>query len=631
LIGVTARCSSVLLLALLIVAACDSAPSPTNVPGSPAASAAGTTTTPSAAGTTTTPSAAGTTPTPAIAGTTPAPSATAPVPTPSPASGQGPDLSGTPLVWFAPLPPLGDRTDLPFADGSLDYFDLFAPGASWDKAASSVGVFKIYSSWVDNYATDEQLRNLVEGTQRRRQALALEIGGLTTSSGCGSGVEGFDASLQTLDRIRAAGGTVSLVAFDEAYAFGHAYSGPNACRWSVERVAAEAATYTRQLRAAWPGIRVGDIEPLWSEITPGQLGDWMDAFEAAAGAPLDFLHLDADWNLPGWAARAAAAARGARSRGIPAGMIYDGGDAGTDVAWIRAAREHADAFEAALGGPPDQVVFQSWMDHPDHVLPDSDPATFTGLIRQYAGGRSSIAVKAKATGNGRLAVSGSIVPKGPGGTVAGAAVRLTAIPIDGAYQVSQLEGRVPAGATTAVVVLRVNTEDAGPGPVHLRIYRLGYTQGSGSRNRVPDPGFAAAPDGWGVSGAGQARFVASDRGGGRMLRVDATPSQELLVDSSAFPVTAGARYRFTAALRVPASATGNAYLAVVFLHGTEVARHRLELAPAPIALGTVHATPAGRFTFRGLRLDPGRYRLRIEDAGDADHWPASVEQTLRVR
>jgi hypothetical protein len=612
LIRQTARRSIVLLVALLVAAACDSAPSPTNGPGSPAASAAGTT------------------PAPATA-SRPAPSATVPAPTPLPGTGQGPDLTGTPLVWFAPLPPLGDRTDLPFADGSLDYFDLFSPGAPWDKASSSVDVFKVYSSWVDNYATDEQLRHLVEGTAARGQALALEIGGLTTSSGCGSGVEGFDASIQTLDRIRAAGGTVSLVAFDEAYAFGHAYAGPNACRWPIERVAEEAATFTRQLRAAWPGILVGDIEPLWSEITPAQLGEWMDAYQVAAGGPLDFLHLDADWNLPDWAERAAAAADGARSRGIPAGMIYNGGDAGTDVAWIRAAREHADAFEAALGGPPDQVVFQSWMDHPDHTLPDSDPSTFTGLIRQYAGGRSSIAVEAHANGKGRLAVAGGIVPNEPGGTVGGAALRLTAIPIDGAYQVSQLEGRVPAGAATAVVVLRVNTEGAGPGPVHLRVYRLGYKEGGGTRNRVPDPGFAAAPAGWGVSGAGRARFVASDRGGARMLRVDATPSQDLLVDSSAFPVTAGARYRFTATLQVPASATGNAYLAVVFLHGTEVARHRLELAPEPIRLGTVDAASSGRFAVRGLRLDPGRYRLRIEDPGDADHWPATVETVVRVR
>jgi hypothetical protein len=606
----TARRSVALLVACLIVAACDSTPSPSG-PATPPASAV--TATPRSA-------------------TSPAPATpTAAASSSPPAVGQGPDLTGTPRVWFAPLPPLGDRTDLPFADGSTDYFDLFLPGAAWAGAASSVQVFKIYSSWVDNYATDDQLRQVVDGTRNRGQALALEIGGLTTASGCGAGVEGFDASLQTLDRIRAAGGSVSLVAFDEAYAFGHAYAGPNACRWTAQQVAEQAATFTRELRAAWPGILVGDIEPLWSEIGVAELGSWMDAYQAAAGRPLDFLHLDADWNLPDWAERAAAATVEARSRGVQAGMIYNGGDAQTDAAWTRAAREHADAFEAALGGPPDQVVFQSWMDHPDHVLPDSDPSTFTGLIRQYAGGRSTITVDAQATGKGRLDVTGTTAPDEPGDTPSGARLRLTALPIDGAYQVSQLDGRVPAGASTAVVVLRVNTEDAGPGPVHLRIYRLGYVQGGGSRNRVPDPGFAAAPDGWGVSGAAQARFVASDRGSGRMLRVDATSGQDLLVDSSAFPVTAGARYRFTAALRVPASASGNAYLAVVFLHGTEVARHRLELAPEPIGLGTARATSSGRFTFRGLRLDPGRYRLRIEDPGDADHWPATAETTLRVR
>ncbi len=556
-----------------------------------------------------------------------APGVATPAPTTSPPSRS----SDRPLVWFAPLPPLGDRTDLQFADGSADYFDLFAVDAPWAAAARSVGVFKIYSSWVGNYATDEQLRQVVEGTTARGQALAVEIGGLTIRDGCGAGIEGFDASLGILDRIHAAGGSVSLVAFDEPYAFGHAYSGPNACRWPVERVAAEAAAFTRDLRAAEPGILVGDIEPLWPDISAAQLGAWLDAYRAAAGAAFDFVHLDADWNLGDWPSRAAAATGEVRSRGIPAGMIYNGGDESTDAAWTRAAREHVDAYEAALDGHPDQVVFQSWMAHPDHALPDSDPATFTGLIRQYAGSRATIAIdRVNVRGRGRLDTTGTVTAGDQPHPIAGAVVRLTAVPIDGAYQLSRLQGRVPAGATAAVVGLRVNTEDAGPGPVHLRFYRIGYVEGSGARNRVPDPGFAQGPDHWGVTGAGRARFVSSDRSGGRMLRVDADPAQAVLVNSGAFRVKAGARYTFTAALRVPASAKGNAYLAVIFLHATEIARHRLELAPAAVDLGRVDAG-SGTFASRGARLDPGRYRLRVEYPGDADHWPAAVETTITVR
>ncbi|HEX5147894.1 MAG TPA: hypothetical protein VFW02_02350, partial [Candidatus Limnocylindrales bacterium] len=133
---------------------------------------------------------------------------------PTAASGQPePDLSARPLTWFTPLPP--GRPDLPFADGSTDYFDLFASDAAWSTAAQSVNVFKIYSSWVENQATDAQLRQVVEGTRAHGIALALEIGGLTASAECGSNVEGFDASLNPIRRIEAVGGTVRLVAFDE--------------------------------------------------------------------------------------------------------------------------------------------------------------------------------------------------------------------------------------------------------------------------------------------------------------------------------------------------------------------------------------------------------------------------------
>jgi hypothetical protein len=195
--------------------------------------------------------------------------------------------------------------------------------------------------------------------------------------------------------------------------------------------------------------------------------------------------------------------------------------------------------------------------------------------------------------------------------------------------VSKLEGTVPAGATSAVIGLRVNTEDAGPGPVSVRIYRVAYTEGSGGRNRVADPRFVHGADQWGRSGTGRARFVASDRDAGTMLRVDATPDQAVLVDSTAFPVTAGAGYTFSAGLQVPPSTTGNAYLAVIFLHATEVARHRLELAPAPIRLGQVDAG-SGSFELRGARLQPGRYRIRAEYPGDPDHWPSTVEATVKV-
>jgi hypothetical protein len=556
---------------------------------------------------------------------TPGPSAAAVSPAPGVA-----DLTTRPLVWFAPLPPL--RLGLPFADGSADYFDLFAPNASWTSAGGHVHVFTIYSSWVMNYATDEQLREVVESTRARGMALALEIGGLMPKDGCGMGVEGFDAGLEPIQKIEAAGGIVSLLSLDEVYAFGHVFTGPSACGWSVDRVAAEVASFVRTVKTAEPAMLVGDTEPLWSDVSPSDLGAWWDAYRQASGAPFDFVHLDADWTLGDWPDRAVAATAQARKRGIAATLIYNGGDrASSDLAWNEVARAHIDAYESGLGGRPDHLVFQSWMDRPDRVLPDSDPTTFTGLIRQYFAPRSVIALNPVDVDDGRLRISGSLRTAG-GDPIAGGTIGLTATPIDGAYQVSGLNGRVPAGATKAVIGLRANIEGAGPGPVHLSVYELRYTQGTSRQNRVPDPRFAGGLARWPPGGSARVRVLASDHGSGRMLRIDATSKQSTLITSAEFRVTAGAAYRFSAAVRVPASSAGNAYVAVIFLNDTEVARERMELSPRPITLRRFATTTvSGEFVAAGLKLEPGRYRLSVTYLGDIDHWPSTTETSVTIK
>ena len=547
--------------------------------------------------------------------------------TTGPASTTSP-LSSRPLVWFAPLGPRADHMGF---GGSVDYYDLFKPGAAWPIAASRVDVFMVYATWVDYYSTDAELRQVVEGVAARGLVLGLEIGGLTPSDACGSNVEGFDASLDPIRRIQAAGGSVGVVQFDEVYAGGHVYDGPNACRWPVERVASGVADFVRTLRTVTPDVMVGDVEPMWANVSASDLGAWMDAYREAAGEPFEFFHLDADWGLADWPERALAATKEAQARGIPVGLIYNGGDAGSDKAWNDAAFERIETYEGRLGGRPDQIVFQSWTDHPDHVLPESDPTTFTGLLSAYFGDRSALSVgTVRAPGAGRLEVDGSLLDT-DGAPVPNATVTLTATPLDGSYQELRLDGRVPAEATSAVVALRVNEEGAGPGPADLTLYEVRYSEGGAKTNRVPNPRFGHGLDLWGAGGSGVVRTRPSDRGSGWMLRVEATPSQSVGINSGEFGVTAGAEYRFSVAARIPVDSIGSAYLAVVFLHGTEVARYRIHLAPLAVSLGHAATDPSGGFRIAAADLEPGGYRLRLEYAGDASHWPAHAEQEITVK
>lgn len=561
--------------------------------------------------------------------------ASPPVATPSPEIAvRTPPLQapGGPQAWFGPLPPLPPGSPLPFSDGSVDYLALWSADEPWAVAADHVRVFSIAETYVHHYATDDELRTIISGVKRHGMALALEVGPLPGSDTCGAGVEGFEGvyTLDQVRRIQRLGGIVNLVALDEPFAFGRFFDGPNACRWTTAKIAEETAEYVRQLRELEPDVVVGDIEPVWRGISANDFAEWVDAYRGAAGEPFAFFHIDSDWTRADWPQAALATEHAARSRGVPVGMYYNGGDAESDATWTALAMHRASIYEEVFGGRPDRVLFGSWFDHPDHLLPETDPTTFTGLINRYYGARTAIDVpQVKSTGLELIVVDGTLTTTG--GTPVVGSLSLEATPLDGQAQVISRTGVVPAGASKALVVFRVNTEGAGPGKADLRIYEVAYTLGGGSANRVRNPRFSRGLDGWGAYGKGRASVVASDRGRGQMLRLVASRSQALSIDStSPIAVTPGANYRLSVRASVPEASSGSAYVAVIFLGASEMDRHTLPLAPVPIALSTVMSTTSGAFAIRQRGLEAGRYRLVVSYEGDLSHWPTHSESIIQV-
>ncbi|MEA2002140.1 MAG: hypothetical protein U9N84_09705, partial [Actinomycetota bacterium] len=70
-------------------------------------------------------------------------------------------------------------------------------------------------------------------------------------------IEGFAGTGEgnlIADRIQRAGGTIDIIALDEPHFFASIYEGPNACGWSVEKVAAEVAQYADLMRARFPNV-----------------------------------------------------------------------------------------------------------------------------------------------------------------------------------------------------------------------------------------------------------------------------------------------------------------------------------------------------------------------------------------
>lgn len=317
---------------------------------------------------------------PSAAGTPPRPPSAAPSASTSVAS----PGAQRPEVWFAPMPYARPGHDDEI-DGSADYDALFSGPDRWPVAAAATDVVAVYSIWVFALATDDQLKAIIASTRARGQRLALELGALRRTDACGSGVEGFDATLEAVDRLHALGGRIDVIAFDEPYYYGHLFTGEHACRWSTDRVAAEVASFVAEVRRAEPGVRVGDIEPLWGAVSGADLGTWLDAYRRASGEPFAFLQMDVGWRRAAAALDdLAATSAEVAARGVELGVIYNGPGARSDKAWTDLARASIAAAEARLEGAPDQAVFQSWEHWPRKALPETDPTTLTGLLRDYA-------------------------------------------------------------------------------------------------------------------------------------------------------------------------------------------------------------------------------------------------------
>jgi hypothetical protein len=192
-------------------------------------------------------------------------------------------------------------------------------------------------------------------------------------------------------RIRAAGGAIHLLAMDEPYFFAHFYDGANACHWNPETIARGVDAYIRAMRDEFPGLIIGDTEPLAGVTQPSDYTAWLTAFRSVAGYDLAFLHVDVDWARPHWPQEVKAIEDFGNAHGVPIGLIYTGNaDDTIDEAWLAAAGERVKTYELESGGRPAHVLFQSWNDHPDRLLPESEANTFTHFIRQYFEDKSAL-------------------------------------------------------------------------------------------------------------------------------------------------------------------------------------------------------------------------------------------------
>ncbi|WP_266171073.1 hypothetical protein [Dyella subtropica] len=267
-----------------------------------------------------------------------------------------------------------------------DFMELFKPEAAWSKSASSIKVFKVSTQFLHR-ATDQQLATVIQDLRRRHIALGLEAEILATSVQCGNGVPGYTttAVIQKLaNRVSGLGGKIEYVAFDEPMTWGHFSHGGHACGYTTEALVQNIAPNIRILKAAFPGVKFGDIEPV-TDQTADRLDEIMDfakVFHEQLGEKLTFLQADIIWQNK-WQPQLVEWRKRLHATGMSYGVIIDGdpGDK-TDIDWTRHAIERYRIVASDPNMKPDDFVFQSWQSRPTRILPENEPGTLTSVIHQ---------------------------------------------------------------------------------------------------------------------------------------------------------------------------------------------------------------------------------------------------------
>jgi hypothetical protein len=313
-----------------------------------------------------------------------------------------PGRAAAPAVWFQPASTYPPTPDGPFGQaGSTDYEALFNRVVSWPLVLAHTKVMGFSVPWL-LAVSDQTLRRAVRFLNAHAVLIEVEAPALQATRACGSGIEGYvpaglsvrTVTLYYLRRLKALGGRVAFINLDEPYYYGTVTNEPGACHFPVATTAREVARFAALVATIYPRAQVGDVEPL-EPVLPGSyapdavaaIGRWHAAYRLAAGRGFPYFFADNDFDDPAWVATAMKMERLAHQERSQFGMIYTG-DAQdqTDAQWAAQTVQRARAFAAANHGQADYVLFESWETHPRHVLPETDPTTFTGAIAAYLAG-----------------------------------------------------------------------------------------------------------------------------------------------------------------------------------------------------------------------------------------------------
>ena len=273
---------------------------------------------------------------------------------------------------------------------------LFATDSAWSQVQARTHVVKLYVDDV-NGAFPAALAAAVATLNQAHIAVAVEVGGVRDWNCSGEALATIES--EKIAKFIDAGGAVSFLDLDSPFGHTIATGIPGNCGFSVAETSAQLVAYIQMMRHAFPGVRIGLIEPVpWYSVGAhpanpgnnfGDLPQLLDTFQttlAAANEHIDYFHADAPYdydqaNPTGWFKLVSLAAA-VRGHGWRFGLIYNsdtGGRTGDQPFHDQTLASFA-AFKAA-GGRSDDVLVQSWYPFPSMMVPETQSFTFTNVAK----------------------------------------------------------------------------------------------------------------------------------------------------------------------------------------------------------------------------------------------------------
>ena len=289
-----------------------------------------------------------------------------------------------PEVWMMP----------PAANDGRCLRELFTHPEQWKEARSQIDVLGYWPGHFQKQFTDDELRVWLPQIEKWGLKLGLEVGAVKEWGATAEKV--FAVERPMWDRIQRLGGRIYALAMDEPFCCVR-----DRIKKSDGYAVEETAKFVVLVRKHYPGVRIGDIEP-YPFLQREELLAFIDALQArlkAMGvAGLDFFRLDVDWNhftignkfYPGNWPDVRRLELACRQRKLPFSLIYWSADYGhmktlklaDDSTWYVGVMRQGYDYRF-VGGAPDEVVIESWVDGPTRSVPETEDWTFTRSVRDF--------------------------------------------------------------------------------------------------------------------------------------------------------------------------------------------------------------------------------------------------------